>query len=207
MGFRKHGSKDVPEAARGVFLEALKSGLSQSAAATVAGVSHQTGSKWARSAGIAADLRHCGIRYPAPVREAFWAAMASGSSVVEASMIAGVSENTGQTWVKQAGYVPRTPALAIVEIERSRRPRAPLTFVERCRLEDLLEQGYSQVEAAEKLGRHRDTIRREIVKGLTGSGYRARAGQDTADENRRRTYQGQGTGQGDVLNESLGRNR
>ncbi|MGV0779250.1 IS30 family transposase [Mycolicibacterium sp. XJ775] len=112
--------------------------------------------------------------------------MASGSSVVEASMIAGVSENTGQTWVKQAGYVPRTPALAIVEIERSRRPRAPLTFVERCRLEDLLEQGYSQVEAAEKLGRHRDTIRREIVKGLTGSGYRARAGQDTADENRRR---------------------
>ncbi|OMC30222.1 transposase [Mycobacterium sp. GA-1841] len=112
--------------------------------------------------------------------------MKSGASVVEASMIAGVSENTGQVWVKQAGYVPRTPALAIVEIDRSPRPRAPLTFVERCRLEDLLEQGYTQVEAAQKVGRHRDTIRREIVKGLTGSGYRARVGQDKADENRRR---------------------
>ena len=103
MGFRKHGSKDVPESARGVFLEALRSGLSQSAAATVAAVSHTTGSKWARAAGIPADLRHRGIRYPVAVREKFWAAMRSGSSVSEASVIAGVSESTGAIWVKHAG--------------------------------------------------------------------------------------------------------
>ena len=40
MVFRKRGSKALPELAREVFLEALRSGLSQSAAATVAGVSH-----------------------------------------------------------------------------------------------------------------------------------------------------------------------
>ena len=186
MGFRKRGSKSVPESAREVFLEALKSGLSQSAAATLAEVSHQTGWKWARSAGIPADLRHRGIRYPAAVREAFWAAMKSGSSPGQASVIAGVSENTGQIWVKQAGYVPRTPALDLVEIDRSRRPRAPLTFTERCRLEELLEGGATAVRAAGLLDRHHTTIGREIVKGLTGSGYRARVGQDKADENRRR---------------------
>jgi len=186
MGFRKHGSKEVPESAREVFLESLKSGLSQSAAATVAEVSHQTGSKWARAAGIAANLRHRGVRYPAAVREAFWAAMRSGSSPSEASVIAGVSENTGQIWVKDAAYVPRTPALAVVTVNGTRRARAPLTFTERCRLEQLLEDGWSAVAAAERLQRHRDTIDREIVKGATSSGYRAGAGQDVADANRKR---------------------
>jgi transposase, IS30 family len=67
-----------------------------------------------------------------------------------------------------------------------RRPRAPLTFVERCRLEELLEGGCTAVRAAELLDRHRDTIRREVVKGLIGSGYRARVGQDKADAERKR---------------------
>ncbi|OLO99416.1 IS30 family transposase [Mycolicibacterium porcinum] len=126
------------------------------------------------------------MRYSPQARAAFWEQLRAGVSVAVAAMAAGVSEHAGKRWVKQAGFVPRTPAPAIVDIDGSPRPRAPLTFGERCRLEDLLEQGYSRVEAAEKLGRHRDTIRREIVKGLIGSGYRARVGQDKADENRRR---------------------
>ncbi|MGB3476984.1 MAG: IS30 family transposase [Mycobacterium sp.] len=186
MGFRKHGSKDVPESAHGVFLEAVRSGLSQSAAATVAGVSHQTGSRWARAAGVPADLGHRGVRYPAVVREQFWVAMKAGSSIVEASVIAGVSENTGQIWVKQAGYVPRTQVLTVVESDESRRRRAPLSFTERCRLEGLLEDGYTPKRAAELLGRHHLTVVREVLRGATDSGYRARFGQDTADENRRR---------------------
>ena len=186
MGFRKHGSKDVPESARGVFLEALRSGLSQSAAATVAGVSHRTGWRWAKAAGIAADTKHRGRRYSAAAREGFWAAMHSGASVTQASVGAGVSEIAGEAWVKRAGYVPRTPALAIVEIDGSRRPRAPLSFTERCRLEELLEGGCTAARAAELLDRHRDTIGREIDKGLTGSGYRARVGQDVAEANRKR---------------------
>ena len=189
MGFRKRGSKDVPGSARGVFLEALRSGLSQSAAATVAEVSHGTGSKWARAAGIPVELRHRGARYPAAVREAFWAAMKSGSSPSEASVISGVSENRGTVWVKQAGYVPRTQCPAVFEVVPCRRPRAPLTFTERCRLEDLLEDGRTAVQAAELLDRHRDTVGREILKGLTGSGYRARVGQDKADKHRKRPKQ------------------
>lgn len=189
MGFRRQGSNDVPASAREVFLEALRSGLSQSAAATVAAVSHTTGSKWARAAGIAADPRHRGVRYPAAVREAFWAAMRSGSSPSESSVIAGVSENMGAIWVKQAGYVPRTPALAVVEVTGSRRPRAPLSFTERCRLEELLEAGYTPALAADRLDRHPDTVDREIVKGATSSGYRARVGQDVADAHRKRPKQ------------------
>jgi IS30 family transposase len=185
MAFRNRGSK-APESAREEFLEALRSGVSQSAAATVAGVSQHTGWKWAKAAGIVADTKHRGTRYSAAVREAFWAAMHSGATVTQAAVSAGVSEIAGEAWVKQAGYVPRTPALAIVEIDGSRRPRAPLSFTERCRLEDLLEGGCTAARAAELLDRHRDTIGREIVKGLAGSGYRARVGQDLADANRRR---------------------
>jgi IS30 family transposase len=187
MAFRKHGCKQVPESAREVFLEALRSGLSQSAAATVAGISHQTGCRWARAAGVPASLKHRGIRYPAAVREAFWAAMRSAASPTQAAVIAGVSENIGLIWVKQAGYVPRTPAPAqepVVVLEA--RPRAPLTFTERYRLEELLDAGCAPQRAAEVLRRHRDTIEREIDKGMTASGYRARVGQDVADANRKR---------------------
>jgi transposase, IS30 family len=186
MGFRKHGSKEVPESAHEDVLAAVRSGLSPAAAATVAGVSATTGYKWARAAGWKAGGGHTGIRYSAAVREAFWAAMRSGASTAQSARIAGVSEMSAVIWVKQAGYVPRTPALAIVEIDGSRRPRAPLSFTERCRLEELLEGGCTAVRAAELLDRHRDTIRREIVKGLTGSGYRARVGQDVADTKRKR---------------------
>jgi IS30 family transposase len=186
MGFCTLGSKEVPESAREDVLAALRSGLSPAAAATVAGVSATTGYKWARAAGWKAGGGHTGIRYSAAVREAFWAAMRSGSSTAQAARVAGVSEMSAVIWVKQAGYVPRTPALAIVEIDRSRRPRAPLSFTERCRLEELLEGGCTAVRAAELLDRHRDTIRREMVKGLTGSGYRARVGQDVADTKRKR---------------------
>ena len=189
MGFRNHGCKEVPESACEVFLEALEAGASQSAAATLAGVHHSTGNRWAKAAGIAGDTKHCGIRYPAAVRERFWAAMRSGADVARAAVSAGVSENAGQKWVQQAGFVPRTQRPAVFEIVATRRPRAPLTFTERCRLEELLEGGCVAGRAAVLLDRHRDTIRREIVKGVTGSGYRARVGQDSADEHRKRPKQ------------------
>ena len=185
MAFRRRGSKDVPAVAREVFLEALRSGLSQSAAATVAEVSHSTGHKWAKAAGVAANFKHRGIRYPAAVREAFWAAVKSGVSPSQAAVIAGVSEIAGQMWVKQAGYVPRTPDPA-KEPDTVGRPRSPLTFTERYRLEELLEAGCAPRRAAELLGRHPDTIGREISRGQTGSGYRAHVGQDVAEANGKR---------------------
>src|SRR6476646_10492326 len=116
MAFRKRGCTQVPGSARGVFLEALRLGLSQSAAATVAGVSHTTGHHWAKAAGVPAQLRHRGVRYPAAVRETFWVAVRSGASPEQAAVFAGVSENSAQIWVRQAGYVPRTQTPADVKI-------------------------------------------------------------------------------------------
>ena len=187
MGFRKHGSKDVPASAREDFLEALRSGLSQSAAATVAGVSRPTGARWAKAAGVPVSFKHRGLRYSAEAREAFWSAMGAGASTTEAAVIAGVADGTGAKWVKQAGYVPRTPAPAEESAVVERRARAPLTFTERYRLEELLEAGCSPGRAAEVLRRHRHTVGREIAKGMTASGYRARVGQDVADANRERS--------------------
>ena len=189
MGFRAHGSKEVPESARGVFFEALSSGLSQSAAATVAGVHRGTGQRWAKAAGIAADPAHTGRRWPAATVEAFWSAMHSGASMTEAAVIAGVSENAALVRVRKAGFVPRTEYVADPagrEVEVVARARAALTFTERYRLEELLETGCPPQQAAQVLGRHRDTVSREIGRGMTASGYRARVGQDVAEANRKR---------------------
>jgi transposase, IS30 family len=181
---RKPGGQPAPASVRGRFFTALRSGLSPTAAATVAGVSHTAGLKWAKAAGHRAKEHH-GIRYPRQVREAFWAAMWSGSSVIEAAMIAGVSQPAAVRWVAQAGYVPRTPAP--LELAAAAPPAGrTMSFVERCRLEDLLEAGCRPARAAATLGRHRDTIRREIVRGQTSAGYRARVGQDTTDTNLKR---------------------
>ena len=189
MGFRRHGSKDVPESAREVFLAAVRTGVSQSVAATLAGVSHTTGHRWAKAAGIAADSRHSGVRYSAAARDAFWAAIHAGAGVAVAAANAGVSEFAGSVWVKQAGYVPRTRAPIEQLSTTDSRPRAPLTFTERFRLEELLEAGCEPGRAAVVLGRHRHTIGREIAKGMTTSGYRARVGQDVAEANRARPKQ------------------
>jgi IS30 family transposase len=185
MGFRGRGQQ-APESARGVFFEALSSGLCATAAATVAGVCGATGRQWADNAGFRVDTKHSGIRYPVSVREAFWAAMRSGSSLVEAAAITGVSENAASRWVKHAGYVPRTQNLGECPAELARRPRAPLRFVERCRLEELLETGCTATRAAVLLNRHPGTVRREIGRGQTNSGYRASVGQDAADARRKR---------------------
>jgi IS30 family transposase len=112
--------------------------------------------------------------------------MRSGASQTEASVIAGVSDHCGLVWVKQAGYVPRSQAPVLVVIGAPPRVRAPLTFTERYRLEELLETGCAPPRAAQVLGRHRDTISREIGKGMTDSGYRAWVGQDVAEANRKR---------------------
>src|SRR4051812_35370035 len=99
MAFRRQG-EPAPESARGVFFEALKSGLSRSAAATVAGVSQQTGSKWARIAGHVVVTEHFGIRYSSAVRETFWSALRSGASIEQAALSSGVSQASASIWVK-----------------------------------------------------------------------------------------------------------
>ncbi len=188
-GFRRRGLPPggrLPGSVRERFLEAVNSGLSPTAAATVAGVHGATGRAWAKAAGYHTNPKHYGIRYSQATRDVFWEAMHSGATVTEAAVAAGVSEHTGRRWVDQAGYVPRTPApLADTEPDPSP-PKGPMSFIERCRLEDLLESKCTPARAAGLLGRHRDTIRRERDRGETVSGYRARVGQDCAEANLKR---------------------
>jgi IS30 family transposase len=188
-GFRRRGVPPggrLPESVHERFWEALRSGLSPTAAATVAGVSCKTGRQWAKDAGYQINPKHRGIRYSQATRDAFWEAVRSGDSPTQAAVAAGVSEHTARRWVQQAGYVPRTPLPPdAIELDTSP-PTGPMTFVERCRLEDLLALGYTQARAAALLGRHRSTIGREALRGATSSGYRARVGQDVADANAKR---------------------
>jgi IS30 family transposase len=176
----------VPESARDQFWEALEAGFSVAAAATRAGISHTTGFKWAKAAGYQSSHKHYGVRYSRGQREVFWEAMRGGARVADAAVIAGVSETAGSRWVQKAGYVPRTAFLVDHEPDGAAPPTGPMSFVERCRLEELLEDGHAQRQAAGLLGRHRDTIAREIQRGQTPSGYRARVGQDVADANAKR---------------------
>ena len=126
------------------------------------------------------------IRYSAAVREAFWAAIDQGPRPrrrPESPACRRCRRSSG------SNRLATCPELLLLPSWRSTDhggARAPLSFTERCRLEELLEGSATLVRAAELLDRHRDTIGREIVKGLTGSGYRARVGQDVADTNRKR---------------------
>lgn len=190
-GFRGHGVKlDVELAAsvREEFWRAVRSGLSPTAAATVAGVAGGTGRTWAKAAGYQTNTKHYGIRYSQQVQKAFWEALRSGLTPTQAAVDAGVSEHSALRWIEQAGYVPRTAIPADVDSDREpdAPPRGPLSFLERCRLEQLLATGYQQAQAARLLKRHPATIIREVGRGATRCGYRARVGQDAADAARAR---------------------
>jgi IS30 family transposase len=175
----------LPDSVREEFWAAVRSGLSPTAAATVAGVHGSTGRKWAKDAGYVTVTKHRGTRYSAAVREVFWQAVRAGQSPAQAARIAGVSENAARQWLDQAGFVPPTPMPVDVVVDLAA-PDRLMSFVERCRIEELLEAGHRPASAARLLGRDRATIGREIAKGATGSGYRARVAQRVVEVARRR---------------------
>lgn len=188
-GFRATGvhlDAGLAALVREEFWKAVGSGLSPTAAATVAGVAGATGRKWAKAAGYQTNPKHYGIRYPQEVKDKFWAALRSGMTPTGAAVAANVPEHTGRWWVQQAGYVPRTQVAAGPAAAPSAEPSRSMSFVERCRLEELLESGSSQASAARLLGRHPSTISREAQRGATSSGYRARVGQNVVEANAKR---------------------
>jgi IS30 family transposase len=178
----------LPDSARVEFFEALGAGLTPSAAATVAGIAGTTGRMWAHEAGYQRPAQCKRARYSQAAKDVFWEAMVAGHSPKQAAMIAGVSEPAAVRWVKKAGYVPRTAeCFTLVDsIAAPGPPRRALSFLERCRIEELLEQGYCAAQVATFLGRHRSTIGREIQRGLTASGYRAHIGQADAEDQAKR---------------------
>lgn len=186
-GFRRSGWDQLPESVRERFWEAVGSGLSPTAAATMVGVSGATGRRWAKEAGYQTNPKHYGIRYSQQVKDVFWEAVRSGMRPTDAAVVAGVSEHRGRRWVEQAGYVPRTLVLADPEPQSEPASQSQaMTFVERCQLEELLEAGYCKAKAADLLKRDRSTIYREFDRGTTDSGYRARIAQAVIDANRAR---------------------
>jgi IS30 family transposase len=111
MVFGVHFSRAVSESVRERFWEAVNSGLSPTAAATVAGVHGATGRAWAKAAGYQTNPEHYGIRYSQATRDSLWEAMHSGATVSEAAVIAGMSEVTAQV-LGQQGWIRATNAFA-----------------------------------------------------------------------------------------------
>lgn len=105
MAFRGRGRAGLLQGVRERFWETVNSGLSPTAAATVADVCGATGRQWAREAGYQTNPHHYGTRYSVAVRETFWAAMRSGAATTEAAVIAG--GQVGEVCVSQ--YQPNPP--------------------------------------------------------------------------------------------------
>ena len=63
-----------------------------------------------------------------------------------------------------------------------------MSFIDRCRIEDLVKAGYLPATIADLLGRPRSTITRELARGRPDgrARYRAVIAQDRVDQNRRR---------------------
>src|SRR5215210_7494145 len=117
----------------------------------------------------------------------FWTGLRRGLTVKAAAGAAGVSRRTGWSWLAEAGGV--RPRVSVPELEAAvTAGSGALSFVDRCRIEDLVKAGYSPARIAGVLGRHRSTICRELDRGRPdGPGrYRAILAQQQLSQNRRR---------------------
>ena len=109
----------------------------------------------------------------------FWSQVPRWESWAAAGAAVGVSHRVAARWVAESGGVK--PRLC--------EPSRTLSYRERCRIEDLLDAGWSQAEIARDLGRHRSTIAREVARNRSRRGswpYRAENAQSKADERARR---------------------
>ena len=180
----------APEA----FWVAVQGGATVAAASAAVGVSHWTGYRWLHEVGGPAVLgvarrrgRPWGGRKGEGVRDVFWAGLRRGVTVAAASRAAGVAKNTGAAWLAEAGGV--RPRVQNLDLEAAVVPgTGALTFLDRCRIEDLVKVGYTPARIADLLGRHRSTITRELTRsrGESRGRYRALIGQARVDANRRR---------------------
>jgi IS30 family transposase len=172
----------------------VRAGVSVATASRAVGVSHFTGYRWLAEAGGPAALglergvgRPWGGRTSEQVREVFWAELRRGVTLSAAARAAGVSRGTGRLWLIEAGGV--RPRVSNPDLEAVVDPgTGVLSFIDRCRIEDLVKGGYTPARIAALLGRHRSTITRELGRGRPeGPGrYRAVIAQGRLEHNRRR---------------------
>jgi transposase, IS30 family len=93
-------------------------------------------------------------RRPASLKREFWEQVRRWPSWESAGLAVGVSVGTAKRWAAESGGVkPRLCA-----------PSRRLSYRERCRIEDLLDVGWSPAAIARDLGRHRSTVGRELAR-------------------------------------------
>ena len=179
------GRAVAPEA----FWVAIDAGVSVAVAARQVGCGPATGYRWMREAGRPLPTRGGqGVRRSPRTREQFWARLRTGETIAVAARSVGVSDQTGYAWFRQAGGM-RLPTVNPQEQSQVTAGSGPLSFVDRCRIEDLLDARYKPARIAELLGRHRSTIGREIARGRGPEGtgrYRAIVAQSVVEDRRRR---------------------
>src|SRR5262245_56837489 len=108
----------------------------------------------------------------------FWEQVPWWPSWEAAGAAAGVSSGASVLWARQSGGVrPRLSA-----------PARRLSYRERCRIEDLLDAGWSRAAIARDLGRHPSTVSREIAahRRVRDGRYNAEHAQSQADAAARR---------------------
>jgi IS30 family transposase len=173
----------------------LWAGVNVVGASRAVGVSHWTGYRWLAEVGGPAALglewtgcgRPWGGRKSEEVRDVFWAELRRGATIAAASRLAGVARRTGAAWLTEAGGVRLR--VKNLELEAAVTPASGrLSFIDRCRIEDLVKAGYNPARIAALLGRHRSTITRELDRGRPEGQprYRAVIAQGQVDQNRRR---------------------
>ena len=181
----------VPAVERERFWVALDEGMSVVAASRVAGVSPWSGYAWIAAADRPLPSgRARRRRATAQDHDTFWAELSAGASISAASRAAGVSKDSGRYWIAQAGGM--RPATVNRDLESTvSAGRGPLSWVDRCRIEELVIAHYRPAQIARLLGRARSTITRELRRGVPARGgrYRARIAQDGVDTGRRRPKQ------------------
>jgi IS30 family transposase len=107
----------------------------------------------------------------------FWEQVPLWESFELAAEAVGVSYRVGKRWVAESGGVK--PKLT--------EPVLRLSFRERCRIEDLLDAGWTRAQIARDLDRHPSTISREIARHRKArGGYGAEHAQALADADARR---------------------
>jgi transposase, IS30 family len=118
-------------------------------------------------------------RVPRSLEREFWERVPLCGSWRAAGLAVGVSSRVRRRWVAESGGV--RPRLC--------EPATRLSYRERCRIEDLLDAGWTQAAIARDLGRHRCTISREVTRNRTvraGGSYGADNAQSKADQAARR---------------------
>lgn len=166
-----------PEAVRQTALAALKAGAPLIEAAAIVGLHKNTVWKWAKQDGLVVKRARSGKAKSELERRTAMNALARGATLAQAAELIDANISTIWQWSQRHGVAMCTP--------RKSRPGA-LTHSEREEIRAGIGAGNSDAVIAERLGRHRGTIGREIKANGGRTAYRAHLAQARAEAVARR---------------------